>query len=1083
MGKTLKTIAIVAVAVAVAYFAPQISVALLGSVGAAGAAGAALTSTLVGIGASLALSTISMALFGPKMPKTQLSRLNVSLDPSTSRKVVFGTTAMPLDLRYHESSGTDQEYVDYIVAVAAHKVASITEIWFEEKQAWTLAGGVTATYSGYLTIAVVTEGTAANYISINGGGKWGSSRRLTGCAYVHLRIKRTGNDKKAESPLVNGLPSRVTIIGDGAFLYDPRKDSTVPGGSGSHRANNQATWGVYTNADDTDNPVLQLLWWLIGWEINNKLSVGCGVPYGRIDMESFITAANICDENVTLAIGGTQKRYRSSGTASDSDDRMDIINNLLASMNGTLRDNGGKLTVTAMKNDLADYVLDLNEGDMIGGFDWQQTRGLTENYNIARGRYVDPSNNSLYQMVDYPEVGFTSPDGIERVMSIDLPYIEDGRRAQRIAKQILQRNQYRGMLSTTFNAKALGCQVGDVVRISLEALGWSNKLFRVVSQEIRFDGQVPLALVEENAAIYAWDANDVAPVSPTAPTIYNPLNSPFILGIDVAGTTADWSGIINDNGNKPQDNATRNVNRGEWSALSVVYLVGDFVQRDGSTYSVVVTHTSNAGNGPPGANWLLLASGGTGVDAISAYLTKETVQLFAYANGGVVSYTPATGSFKVFSGDTDVSTSFTLSTFSNPQALTVGYVGQTYSVTAGFDASEDTASLTIRATGSGTYAGITVDKVFSLSKAKGGYEIVATLPTTNLFEGRVVFLTTDDKLYRYTGTAWTAAVPALDITGTLADAQIAAVAASKVTGTLSDSQLAAISAAKVTGQITGTQITDGAISTAKLSAGSVTSNEIAANTITAADIAASTITATQIAAATITGAKIAAGTIAASNITANTITASQIAASTITATEIATNAITADKISAGAITAAKVGTNEIVALSANIKDGVISTAKIGDLQVSTLKIGGNAITVPVTYTGTNTFISLAGGNTTVLEMPSFLTVGDATDGGVMAVYYATFDGRYYLDAGQRINFYADYNDGVGYRFLNSQLVGTPTTSGDTYACIPVALAQSVAGIQQVRFIVTVEVYNLGSGGTTNSSYHSDIRLCVLGVKR
>lgn len=562
MGKTLKTIAIIAAAVAVAYFAPQISVAILGTATtAAGAAtAAALTSTIVGIGASIALSTASMALFGPKIPKTQMSRLNVSLDPSTPRKVVFGTTAMPLDLRYHESSGTNQEYVDYIVAVAAHKVTSITEIWFEEKQAWTASGGVTGTYSGYLTISVRTEGTSANTIAINGGGKWGSSRRLTGCAYVYLRIKRTGNTKKAESPLANGLPSRVTIIGDGALLYDPRKDSTVPGGSGSHRATDQSTWGVYTNADDTDNPALQLLWWLLGWEIGSKLSVGCGVPYTRIDMPSFITAANVCDENITLAIGGTQKRYRTSGTASDSDDRMEIINNFLASMNGTLRDNGGKLTVTAMKNDLADYVLTFNEGDMLGGFDWQQTRGLTENYNIARGRYVDPSANSLYQMVDYPEVSLASPDGIERVMSLDLPYIEDGRRAQRIAKQVIQRNQYRGMFSTTFNAKALGCEVGDVVRVSLEALGWSNKLFRVVSQEIRFDGQVPMALVEENAAIYAWDADDVAPITPTAPTIYNPLNSPFILGIEDAGTTADWSGIADDNGDKPEDNADVTAN-------------------------------------------------------------------------------------------------------------------------------------------------------------------------------------------------------------------------------------------------------------------------------------------------------------------------------------------------------------------------------------------------------------------------------------------------------------------------------------------------------------------------------------------
>ena len=981
MGKTLKTIALVAAGVALVVFALPIATAI--------GVQAITAATIAAVGASLALSTASMALFGPKMPKTQLSRLNVSLDPSTPRKVVFGTTAMPLDLRYHESSGTNQEFVDYIIAVAAHKVASITEIWFEEKQAWTLAGGVTGTYSGYLTVAVRTEGTSGNTIAINGGGKWGSSRRLTGCAYVYLRIKRTGNTKKAESPLASGLPSRVTVIGDGALLYDPRKDSTVPGGSGSHRATDQTTWGVYTNADDTDNPALQLLWWLLGWEINNKLSVGCGVPYTRIDMPSFITAANICDENVTLAIGGTQKRYRTSGTASDSDDRMEIINNLLASMNGTLRDNGGKLTVTAMKNDLADYVLTFNENDIYGEFDWQQTRGLTENYNVARGRYVDPSSNSLYQMVDYPEVGFASPDGIERVMSLDLPYIEDGRRAQRIAKQVLQRNQYRGLFSTTFSTKALGCQVGDVVRINLEVLGWVNKPFRVVSQEIRFDGQVPMSLVEENAAIYAWDANDVAPITPTAPTIYNPLNSPFILGIDDAGTTAEWSGIIDDNGDKPDDNATRNVNRGEWSGSSVAYIVGDFVQRDGSSYSAIVAHTSTAVNGPPGANWTLLASqgvegdpgapgapGAAGTPAISGFLTKEAVQVFAYANGGVVSYAPASGSFKVFSGNTDVSTSFSLSTLSNPQALTVGYSSQTYSVTAGFDDGEDTATLGIRATGSGAYAGITIDKLFSLSKAKGGYEIVATLPLTDLFEGRVVFLTSDDKLYRYTGAAWTSAVPAADISGTLADAQIAALAASKITGQLTDTQLAAIAAAKVTGQLTdtqiadlaatkvtgqltdaqiaaiaaakvtgqivNTQITDDAITSAKIAANAVTASEIAAGAVVAGKIAADAVTATEIAAGSITTAKIAANAVTANEIAANTITAAKIAAGTITGNEIAANTITAADIAALTITASQIAAATIT--GAKIAAGTIAAGNIAANTITASEIAANTIT-------------------------------------------------------------------------------------------------------------------------------------------
>jgi hypothetical protein len=514
-------------------------------VGAFAVAGSklALTAASVAKFAFLAAGTATLTstvFFGPKTPRSQLSRLNVSLDPSTGRKVVLGTTAMPLDLRYHEASGTDQEFIDYIIALAAHKVTSIDEIYFEEKLAWSALGGVTATYSGYLTVTTITEGTAGNAAPVNAGTVWDASCRLTGCAYVRIRIKRSGNTKKTESPLVQGLPSRVTIVGEGAPLYDPRLDSTVPGGSGSHRANNQATWGAYAGADDYDNPALQLLWFLLGWKINGKLSVGAGVPPARLDMESFITAANICDENITLATGGTQKRYRTSGTASDEDGRMDTINTFLACMNGTLRDSGGKLTLALLKNDLADPVLDFTDGDFLGEFAWDQTGGgLAQGHNIVRGRFVDPSTQSLYQMAEYPEVTLPSPDGIERVMTFDVPFVEDGRRAQRLAKQVLQRNQFRGQLSAEFNAKALGCEVGHIVTVTLSALGFNSKPFRVISKEVRVDGRVPLALLEEDALIYQWDRDDRAPVVARTPVSYNPLLNMITQGDEAVQAIAD----------------------------------------------------------------------------------------------------------------------------------------------------------------------------------------------------------------------------------------------------------------------------------------------------------------------------------------------------------------------------------------------------------------------------------------------------------------------------------------------------------------------------------------------------------------
>lgn len=163
-----------------------------------------------------------------------------------------------------------------------------------------------------------------------------------------------------------------------------------------------------------------------------------------------------------------------------------------------------------------------------------------------------------------------------------------------------------------------------------------------------------------------------------------------------------------------------------------------------------------------------------GEDAISGYLTNEAVQLYSYANGGVVSYTPASGYFKVYSGPTNISGFFTLSTESNPQTLSVTYTGGLqYIVTGGLDDAEDTATLTIRATGSGPYSGVVLDKVFTISKSKGGYEIVSELPISNLFEGRIVYNTADEKIYRYNGSSWTAEVNTTDIVGKIQYTQLA----------------------------------------------------------------------------------------------------------------------------------------------------------------------------------------------------------------------------------------------------------------------------------------------------------------------
>ena len=279
-------------------------------------------------------------------------------------------------------------------------------------------------------------------------------------------------------------------------------------------------------------------------------------------------------------------------------------------------------------------------------------------------------------------------------------------------------------------------------------------------------------------------------------------------------------------------------------------------------------------------------------------------------------------------------------------------------------------------------------------------EIVSSLPSTGNVEGRTVYLTTDDKLYRWTGSAWTAAVPAADISGALSESQIgagtitavklaagiepisvvssvpgtkststifntvdgklyrwngsayvASIPAVDVTGTLSDSQLAAIAAAKITGQIVSTQITDGAISTPKLASGSVTTAVLAADSVVAGKIAAGAVQASALQANSVTSNSIAANSISSSalqsdSVVAGKISAGAVQASALQAGAVTANAVAANSIYAGALQANSVTSNSIAANSISssaLQSNSVVAGKIAAAAVSTTELAARSI--------------------------------------------------------------------------------------------------------------------------------------------
>jgi hypothetical protein len=513
MGKVVKAVATVA---AIAAAIPTGGTSLL----ALGLGVSSLAATTIAVGLSVGASLLNKKSKPPKNSPEALDRLRANLDPRTPRKTAVGITALATDIRDEEFTD-DQTYFHRFIVCASHKVESIDEIWFDDERVWSSTGGVEGEAVGYLTVATRTEGSAANAINIS--SRMGSTRRYTGLAYVHLRYKLTGNSKKAESPYAGGITTRITIRGKGAALPDPRDPS--------QDMDDQSTW--VWDADACRNPALALLFYLLGYRITNPstseelLAVGKGIPANRIDLDSFAVAANICDEEIGKVGGGTEPRYRCDGVWSEGDSPTTVMDMLKATMNADLDDVGGKLRLTIFHDDLADVAAEFDDGDIIDAFKWQSVPPLDQTFNIVQGAYTDGSDVGLYQQVDYPRQEASSPDGIDRISTFNLPMVESVGQAQRLAAMRLERQRYGGVFSAEFQATAWKVQKNSIVKLTFAQTGFTEKLFRVAEMEIRQDGVVPMTLVEENAAIYT-PPSLAAAIAPVASTPYQRALDPLV---------------------------------------------------------------------------------------------------------------------------------------------------------------------------------------------------------------------------------------------------------------------------------------------------------------------------------------------------------------------------------------------------------------------------------------------------------------------------------------------------------------------------------------------------------------------------
>ena len=464
-----------------------VSTVVLGPVGGY----TALQSFAIRAAASAALSSAAQSL----SPKPKLGdfasfasdatgRTQMVKQPITSRRAVYGQTRVSGPLAFIGSTDDDQ-YLHLVVLLAAHECQEITTVYLND-EALTLdgSGNVTAPsrYNGKVRVKkhLGTTTQTADSDLVSEVDEWTTDHRLQGICYLYVRLEFDAD------AFPNGIPN-ISALVKGKKLFDPRDSTTA-----------------YST-----NPALVIRDYL------TNTSYGFSAATAEIDDTAFQTAANICDESVSLAAGGTENKYECHGTIDSANAPRQTLESLLTSCGGIMTFTNGKFGIKAAK--YVSPTITLVNDDLRGPIGVQTKRSRRDNFNGVKGTFVPSSTN--YVVTDYPALTSstfeTEDGGVQQFLDYDLPYTQSSPMAQRLAKIALYRNRQQVTMDYPANLKAFQLAVGDTVQVTNDRFGFSAKVFEIAEWSLVFEGSdngttmgVDLMLRELASSVFDWNAEE-----------------------------------------------------------------------------------------------------------------------------------------------------------------------------------------------------------------------------------------------------------------------------------------------------------------------------------------------------------------------------------------------------------------------------------------------------------------------------------------------------------------------------------------------------------------------------------------------
>lgn len=460
---------VIPVIAAVAATSIATSAAVIAAVGVIGA-------SVLGMAAAFAITMIGSKVFGQKSPNIPQQDLKRTIkEAAANRRIIYGTVRAGGVLVYASSSGKENRYLDMVIALAHGRIHDIDPIFWvnDDKTDDPKFNGLINMYvrKGY------TQNPVMEQLIANKPEEWTNAHTLNGIAYVYVRLKYDSN------AFQSGVPNLSFVI-KGRPVYDPRIKQMV----------------------HSNNPALCILDWLRSKE-------GKDVPNDLIDFDSFITAANICDElvpsidlnNEVDGNTGFVKRYTLDGVIDMSAAPSKIIEEMQSSCHGNLVFSQGKYRFYAGAYSYPTFTITtemLRDAPIV-----RMKPSRNELFNIVSGSYVEPKHN--WSETDFPPQRdnryIKRYQGEEIKQDIKLPFTTNGAIAQRLAKIQLIKGNNTITVTLNCNWAVLSVRLWDVVELNIPEIFQVGTTFRVTEFSFAEGGGIDLTLSSEMPQFYDWN--------------------------------------------------------------------------------------------------------------------------------------------------------------------------------------------------------------------------------------------------------------------------------------------------------------------------------------------------------------------------------------------------------------------------------------------------------------------------------------------------------------------------------------------------------------------------------------------------